>query len=54
MNWDKLTPILGMSIEKVKGIQDEDERLAMLIFYVAELVESNEREKFVETIRNLA
>jgi hypothetical protein len=44
MNWEKLTPILENACEKVMSIKDLDERMAMLIFTVAEFVENAERE----------
>jgi hypothetical protein len=44
MNWEKLTPLLEKSIEEVMQIKNLDERLAMLIFNVAEKVEVAERE----------
>ena len=54
MNWEKLTPILDMAIDKVKGIPHEDERFAMLVFYVAELVKKSERETCIEILRKPA
>jgi hypothetical protein len=54
MNWEKLTPFLELAIEKVMSISDVDERYAMLIFYVAEMVEKSEREICIETLRKSA
>lgn len=42
MNWEKLTPLLEKAIAEVVQIKDVDERLAMLIFNVAEKVEADE------------
>jgi hypothetical protein len=44
MNWEMLTPILENACKKVESIKDIDERLAELIFIVAEIVEETERE----------
>jgi hypothetical protein len=48
MNWESLTPLMEKAIDKVMKIKNVDERLAMLIFNVAELVESAERERFAK------
>jgi transposase len=53
MNWEKLIPILENACKKVESIKDIDERLAELIFIVAEIVEETEREacaKLCETL----
>jgi hypothetical protein len=54
MNWEKLIPILENACKKVESIKDIDERLAELIFIVAEIVEETEREacaRVAETYR---
>jgi len=48
MNWESLTPLIEKAINKVMEIKDIDERLAMLIFNVAEFVEAAERERFAQ------
>lgn len=54
MNWEKLTPVLELAIKKVQNIPDVDERFAMLVFYVAEMIEKSEREICIETLRKSA
>jgi hypothetical protein len=48
MNWDILTPFLEKSCQKIMHIEKLDERLAILIFNVAEFVEAAERERFAQ------
>ena len=48
MNWESLTPLIEKAINEVMEIKDIDERLAMLIFNVAEFVEAAERERFAQ------
>jgi hypothetical protein len=43
MKWEMLTLILEKAVEKVNSLNDVDERMAMLVFYVAEMVEAEER-----------
>jgi len=43
MNWEILTSIIENAAEKAIDIKDVDERMVMLIFYVAEMVEAEER-----------
>lgn len=43
MKWEMLTSILEKAVEKVNSLNDVDERMAMLVFYVAEMVEAEER-----------
>lgn len=50
MNWQTLTPLLEKTIEKVMKIKDVDERLAVLIFMVAEKVEFAERESCAKLV----
>jgi hypothetical protein len=50
MNWQTLTPLLEKTIEEVMKIKDVDERLAVLIFMVAEKVESAERESCAKLV----
>jgi hypothetical protein len=54
MNWDALTPILEKSIEKVNSIKDIDNRMAMLVFYVAEMVEAETKESCAKLCNTLA
>lgn len=48
MNWEILTPFLEKSSKEVLHIEKLDERLAMLIFNVADLVETAERKRFAQ------
>jgi hypothetical protein len=44
MNWEKLTPFMQIAKEKSMNIKEDDERIAVFVFMVAEMVEFNERE----------
>jgi hypothetical protein len=54
MNWEKLIPILENACKKVESIKDIDERLAELIFIVAEIVEETEREACAKVLADRA
>jgi hypothetical protein len=54
MNWQMLTPILEQAQKKTEHIDDTTERIAMLVFYVAEMVESEERKSCANLCNKLA